>query len=293
MVDFQSRDTRRGLGGSDDDDDDDEGDEENVAEESVAESEDETPIDDESAESADAESTDDDEAVSEPKETTADESQGDATVAQQAADPLASGSESEDEPSERTDEQDAQSNTTQQTEAGPVGSKATAPKQDAPSAAQSPSVAAAVVTIGIEGDGDDPTSEQMVAALQRAGHTVVTRERLRGDFDGVQQSVDALVGREDVDVVVTAGGTGIKGNEIAIEAVHPLLEKALPGFGEAFRTLLFDHIGTGIVAVRTTAGVAKSTPVFCLPGDPEAAALGVEEIVAPEAGELVAHLEQE
>ncbi|MFC7026389.1 molybdenum cofactor biosynthesis protein B [Halomicroarcula sp. GCM10025710] len=68
------------------------------------------------------------------------------------------------------------------------------------------------------------------------------------------------------------------------------MEKALPGFGEAFRTLLFDHIGTGIVAVRTTAGVAKSTPVFCLPGDPEAAALGVEEIVAPEAGELVAHL---
>ncbi|MFC7248286.1 hypothetical protein ACFQJ5_00275 [Halomicroarcula sp. GCM10025324] len=202
MVDFQSRDTRRGLGGGDDDDEDDE---ETVAEESVAESEDETPTEDESAEPVDGDSADDDEAATEPPETTADESQGDATAAEQAADPLASESESEAESGERTDEQDAQSNTTQQTEAGPVGSKAAAPKQDAP-AAQSPSVAAAVVTIGIEGDGDDPTSEQMVAALQRAGHTVVTRERLRGNFDGVQQSVDALVGREDVDVVVTAGG---------------------------------------------------------------------------------------
>jgi len=93
-----------------------------------------------------------------------------------------------------------------------------------------------------------------------------------------------------VDVVLTAGGIGISPEERTIEAVHPLLEKALPGFGEAFRKLLFEQIGTGIVAVRSTAGITDGTLVFCLPADAAAASLAIEEIVATEAPELVAHL---
>ncbi|MFC6863652.1 molybdopterin-binding protein [Halomicroarcula sp. GCM10025817] len=314
MVDFQSRDTRRGLGGRDDDDDE----EADVAEESTDESDDTAPDADESGDptddeqdtadeagteqsnetAADATETEqsdgDDETAAEQSRETPAEVAGEATAAtERGADPLVSTAEDDTEPEERPAQQDRASNAGEPAQSGPVGSKSAQPQQGASARPQSASVDAAVVTIGTAGDERDPTGEKIVAALERAGHAVTARERLRGDFDGVQQSVDTLVGRDDVDVVVTAGGTGIRSDEVAIEAVHPLLEKALPGFGEAFRTLLFEHIGTGIVAVRTTAGVAKSTPVFCLPGDQEAAALGVEEIVAAEAGELVAHLRDE
>jgi molybdenum cofactor biosynthesis protein B len=149
-------------------------------------------------------------------------------------------------------------------------------------------VAVAVVTVGTGVEGVD---DAVAAAFESAGHTVAVRERLRGDYDTVQQVVDRLVGRSDVDVVVTAGGVGIGADEATIEAVHPLLEKALPGFGEAFRSRLFEVIGTGIVAVRTTAGVADGTLVFCLPGDPEAAVVAVEEILVAEAPELVEYLD--
>jgi molybdenum cofactor biosynthesis protein B len=155
-------------------------------------------------------------------------------------------------------------------------------------AAPARSVAVAVVTVGT---GVEGVEDAVAAAFESAGHTVAVRERLRGDYDTVQQVVDRLVGRSDVDVVVTAGGVGIGADEATIEAVHPLLEKALPGFGEAFRSRLFEVIGTGIVAVRTTAGVADGTLVFCLPGDPEAAVVAVEEILVAEAPELVEYLD--
>jgi molybdenum cofactor biosynthesis protein B len=102
--------------------------------------------------------------------------------------------------------------------------------------------------------------------------------------------VETLVGRDDVDTVVTVGGVGLTADEMAIEAVHPLLEKALPGFGEAFRSLLSDRLGTGIVGVRSTAGVSDGTLVFCLPGDREMAELAVAEILVAEAPALLAEL---
>ena len=151
-------------------------------------------------------------------------------------------------------------------------------------------VSVGLVTIGTTGDDTDPAGDRLVTAFESVGHTVAVRERLRGDYDGIQQSVDTLTKRDDVEVVVTVGGTGIRAEEEAIEAVHPLFEKALPGFGEAYRLRLRDHIGTGIVGVRSTAGVADGTPVFCLPGDPGAAALAVDEIIAGEAPVLVAEL---
>jgi len=151
------------------------------------------------------------------------------------------------------------------------------------------SVDVALVTVG---DATDNGVEDVTAAaFESAGHNVTVRERLRGEYDGLQQAVDTLVGRDDVDVVVTAGGTGIGPDERTIEVVHPLLAKALPGFGEAFRSLLSETIGTGIVAVRSAAGISQGTLVFCLPGDPEAATVAVEELLVTEAPELVDHLQ--
>ena len=151
------------------------------------------------------------------------------------------------------------------------------------------SVDVAVVTVA---DDRAALEDAVTAAFETAGHAVVRRERLRGGYDGIQQMVDTLVGRGTIDVVVTVGGVGLAADEMAVEAVHPLLEKALPGFGEAFRARLSDHVGTGIVGVRSAAGVSDGTLVFCLPGDAGAAALAVREILATEAPELLAQLEE-
>ena len=251
MVDFQSRDTRRG------------------------------PTTDHES---DAESTDTiaDDAVSDAEGNGADTVGTNAETA--TDDPLAAESgESNDtavddplgEPGEPAAAVDAPA-----AETAPPASKAATPAR---------SVDVAVVTVA---DDRAALEDAVTAAFETAGHAVVRRERLRGGYDGIQQMVDTLVGRAAIDVVVTVGGVGLAADEMAVEAVHPLLEKALPGFGEAFRARLSDHVGTGIVGVRSAAGVSDGTLVFCLPGDAEAAALAVEEILTTEAPELLAQLEE-
>jgi molybdenum cofactor biosynthesis protein B len=146
---------------------------------------------------------------------------------------------------------------------------------------------AAVLTISSTRTAkDDPAGDAIVAALEAEGHAVATREVIREDYDNVQGAVDAVVGRGDVDVVVTTGGTGVTPDDVTIEATEPLFEKELPGFGELFRQLSYDEIGTKVVGTRATAGIADEVPVFCLPGSENAARLGAEEIVVEEAGHL-------
>jgi len=145
-------------------------------------------------------------------------------------------------------------------------------------------VSAAVVSVSdTRSHDDDPGGEAVVDAFEAAGHDVVTREVLRTAHDSVQQTIDTLVRREDVTVVVTTGGTGVGPRDVTIDAVHPLVDKGLPGFGELFRRRYAESVGTDAIGTRATAGVAETTPVFCLPGDPDAARLGVSEIVV-EAG---------
>jgi molybdenum cofactor biosynthesis protein B len=145
----------------------------------------------------------------------------------------------------------------------------------------------AVVTVSSSRSlDDDPAGDAIQSALEAEGHEVVTRDLVGDSLDGVQGTVDHLVGREDVDVVVTTGGTGVTPDDVTVEAVRPLLEKRLPGFGELFRRLSYDEIGTKVVGTRAVAGVADGVPVFCLPGSENAATLGVEEIIVPEAGHL-------
>jgi molybdenum cofactor biosynthesis protein B len=133
---------------------------------------------------------------------------------------------------------------------------------------------------------DDPSGDAVVSEARAAGNELVVRELVRDDFDSVQSTVDHLVGREDVDAVVTTGGTGVTPDDVTVEAIAPLFDKRLPGFGELFRRLSFEEVGTRVVGTRAVAGIAAGVPVFCLPGSEDAARLGVAEIVVPEAGHL-------
>lgn len=149
------------------------------------------------------------------------------------------------------------------------------------------SFGAAVVTISSSRTlDDDPAGDVIVDQLEGEGHEVVTRDLIRDDLDGIQQTVDNLVGRDDVDVVVTTGGTGASPDDVTPEAVKPLIEKPLPGFGELFRRLSYEEIGSRVVGTRAVAGIVDGAPVFCLPGSENAARLGTGEVIVAEAGHL-------
>ena len=149
------------------------------------------------------------------------------------------------------------------------------------------SLGAAVVTVSTSRTlDDDPAGDAIAAAFESEGHDVVARELIGDAHGAVRDTVDVLAAREDVDTVVTTGGTGVTPDDVTIEAVSALFGKELPGFGELFRMLSYDEIGTRIVGTRATAGIVEETPVFCLPGSENAARLGAEAIIVEEAGHL-------
>ena len=140
----------------------------------------------------------------------------------------------------------------------------------------------------------DPSGDAIEAAVEAEGHEVVSRELVGDSHDRVQQTIGALAARRDVDILVSTGGTGVTPDDVTIEAVRPLIDKQLPGFGELFRALSFEDIGPRVVATRATAGIVDGVPVFCMPGSEAAVTLGIEEIVLPVAGHLagLAHEEE-
>ncbi|NUB90891.1 MogA/MoaB family molybdenum cofactor biosynthesis protein [Haloterrigena sp. SYSU A121-1] len=150
------------------------------------------------------------------------------------------------------------------------------------------SLGAGVVTIAtdrsLESDG---AGEAIVAGLKKVDHRVVTREHIGSDHDRIQSIVSRMLDRDDVDVIVTGGATSIEPSDVTIEAVEPLLEKRLAAFEDLFTSMAYEAVGTRVVAARTIAGVTEGTPVFCLPGNEDAARMGLEEIVLPEIHNLV------
>ncbi len=140
-----------------------------------------------------------------------------------------------------------------------------------------------------KGKMNDPSGDLIVQLLEEAGHRVVLRGVIPDDGAVIHQSVLKALGTDDVNAVITCGGTGVGAKDVAVEAVRPLLEKELPGFGELFRRLSYDEIGSAAVVSRALAGVAKGKAVFCLPGSPQAVRLCVERLILPEAPHIVKH----
>ncbi|ADE02552.1 MogA/MoaB family molybdenum cofactor biosynthesis protein [Haloferax volcanii] len=146
---------------------------------------------------------------------------------------------------------------------------------------------AAVLTISSTRDvDDDPAGDAIAELLHEAGHSVSVRRVVDDDYDEIQIAVARMADRGDVDVTVTTGGTGVTPDDRTVEAATQLFEKTLPGFGELFRRLSYDDIGTKVVGTRATAGVVDGMPTFCLPGSENAARLGTAEIIVPEAPHL-------
>jgi molybdenum cofactor biosynthesis protein B len=117
---------------------------------------------------------------------------------------------------------------------------------------------------------DDRSGELLVSRLQAAGHRLADRALVVDDARVIASQLRRWIDDPQVDVVLTTGGTGVTGRDVTPEALEGVAEKLIPGFGELFRMLSYDKIGTSALQSRATAGVAKGTYLFALPGSPGA-----------------------
>jgi molybdenum cofactor biosynthesis protein B len=134
----------------------------------------------------------------------------------------------------------------------------------------------------------DVSGRAIVELLEGAGHLVAKRQILRDEPMDVRDAVLANVG--DVDTIITTGGTGITSRDSTYEAIASIFEKQLDGFGELFRMLSYEEIGSAAMMTRATAGVARGTAIFLLPGSEHAVRLGMTKLILPELGHVVREL---
>lgn len=147
----------------------------------------------------------------------------------------------------------------------------------------------AVVTVSDTRDErTDRGGPFLVGAIEAAGHHVALRAIRRDDVAEIQAIVREAVASADVDLVLLTGGTGIAPRDVTAPALEALFESTIPGFGEIFRLLSHREIGPAAILSRACAGLVGGKVVVALPGSPKALELAWREILAPEAGHLVA-----
>ncbi|WP_288427790.1 molybdenum cofactor biosynthesis protein B [uncultured Agrobacterium sp.] len=117
---------------------------------------------------------------------------------------------------------------------------------------------------------DDKSGATLVARIEEAGHRLVDRAIVPDDRDAIRDKVRGWTLSNEIDVVITTGGTGFTGRDVTPEALEPLFEKRMDGFSEVFHRISYDKIGTSTIQSRATAGLANSTFIFVLPGSPGA-----------------------
>ena len=128
---------------------------------------------------------------------------------------------------------------------------------------------------------DDEGGQLLGELLKRAGFSVTSHAVLREEPELLRAAIVQIADAGSADAVVTTGGTGIAPRDRTLEALAPLFEKTLDGFGEAFRRLSWDQIGANAILSRAAAGVIKGRVVIALPGSLKAVRLGVEQLIAP------------
>ena len=156
-------------------------------------------------------------------------------------------------------------------------------KQKAPQ-----SVSCAVLTISdTRTEQDDESGKLIRQKLSQNGHQVMFYSVLKNEADSIKKKIDELLRQEELQVIITSGGTGVSHRDITVETISPILGKKLDGFGELFRFLSYQEIGTAGIMSRAIAGVAMGKVILCIPGSPGAANLAMDKIILPEIGHMV------
>jgi molybdenum cofactor biosynthesis protein B len=145
-----------------------------------------------------------------------------------------------------------------------------------------------VVTISdTRTEATDTGGQAISALLLSEGHHLVGRRIVRDDADAVRETIAALLSSEAVEVIITTGGTGIASRDNTYEVISALLEKRLDGFGELFRMLSYQEIGSAAMLSRAVGGLASGKVILALPGSEAAVRLAMSKLVLPELGHLV------
>ena len=142
-------------------------------------------------------------------------------------------------------------------------------------AAQFEPLAVAVLTVSDTRTPETDTSgDLLVQRLQEAGHTLVARQIVKDDVYQLRKVVSGWIADEQIQIVLTTGGTGFSGRDSTPEALSVLFDKHIEGFGELFRQVSVEDIGSSTIQSRCLAGLANRTVIFCLPGSNNACATG-------------------
>jgi molybdenum cofactor biosynthesis protein B len=126
---------------------------------------------------------------------------------------------------------------------------------------------------------DDKSGKLIAEYLEEAGHSVVSRIVVKDSEELVRRQLKEWIDDASVDIIITTGGTGVTPRDVTPEALAPLVTKPIPGFGELFRWLSFEDIGTSTIQSRAEAALCDTTYVFLLPGSSGAVRLGMEKII--------------
>lgn len=141
----------------------------------------------------------------------------------------------------------------------------------------------AVLTVSdTRNEQTDKSGALLIERLESAGHELAARQIVGDDIYAIRARVSAWIADESVAAIITTGGTGVTGRDGTPEAVQVLLDKQIDGFGELFRAISLQEIGTSSLQSRCLAGVANATFVFCLPGSTNACATGWDKLIAPQ-----------
>jgi len=150
-------------------------------------------------------------------------------------------------------------------------------------------VPTAVLTVSDTRTPETDSGGDLVAELLAGGgHPVRERAIVADEADAIAAALRAQLARDDVRAVILTGGTGVAPRDVTPEAVEPLLDRVVPGFGELFRALSYQDIGSAALLSRAVAGLAAGKVVFVLPGSRGAVRLALEKLVLPEIGHLAA-----
>lgn len=129
-------------------------------------------------------------------------------------------------------------------------------------------------------EADDRSGDTLVDRVVSSGHRLAARTIVRDEADDIEAQLKTWIADPEIDAVISTGGTGVTGRDGSPEAVSPLLDKVLDGFGEMFRVLSYDDIGTSTMQSRALSGVANGTYVFVLPGSTGACKLAWDRLIS-------------
>ena len=148
-----------------------------------------------------------------------------------------------------------------------------------------------VITCSDTRTPDTDTSGQLIQRLlKEQGHTVAAYHLVKDEPSKIKAKIKAAVTNKKIQAIIINGGTGISRRDSTFEAVDAMLEKRLVGFGEVFRYLTYQEIGSPAIMSRATAGIIKGRILFSTPGSENAVRLAMEKLIIPELGHLVKEL---